>query len=480
MAVRYRKAKKSNPTVLTLVNPGKPRAKKVAAKRKAKPKRAPTRKPVKRKANSPRMTAKKRKAPTKRKAPVKRKTTTTRKKATTVKRKTTTAKRKTTTKQKTTARKRKLPPKPDRKPPMTTPGGLKVAGLRNRKVKGRRAAGWEWINTVNSPRYPETMGYWRGWENPMAVRKRKKRKTIRKRKTARKASVKRRVMSPKRRTVAKKRKPVRRKRYANKKRVVRKRTTRKRPVRRKGRVANPKRRRRVTKKQKVSKRSKYRNPDTVTELLKKGALVAGGFFAGRLMANVISRYAGSMLPAAVQQHISVVGNVAALAAALVLPKYVKALQKHKHALALGAAAALVIDLADKYMPTVMVPWFGPSGGAVASAELGEYIYSPLGEYISEGGPVTEALAEYVDEPLGATSAELDAGVVGGGSLYGSPEDIELLDDIQLLDGAPMQDPVMGAPMEVMDIPFDPALAPRGVDYGLAFSRAGNAGGIFNK
>lgn len=254
--------------------------------------------------------------------------------------------------------------------------------------------------------------------------------------------------APKRRRAAPKRRKTTRRRKTTKRRSIRKRNVRRRSIRKRGR-------------RRSSRRRRYSNPYGFAEVARKAVAGTAGFLAARLIANGLGM--AQFIPMSLRPHAAILGSVGAIAAALYLPQKVKALAPYKNALVIGAGISLVAQLVDRYMPASLVPYLGtpapaPAGalgwagsaweqgvhgwGAQSSAEgFGEYINEPLGEYVSEGGPVMEALAEYIDEPLGMDEdgasvpdySDLDAGVVEGDGLYGEPG-IEELDDVEFLDG----------------------------------------------
>lgn len=356
--------------------------------------------------------------------------------------------------------------------------------------------------------------------NPIANKpKRKRAKRSRAGSTRRKTSVRRRRTA--RRNV-RRRRPARRRmlvlRNVRRRRPAWRRVVRRNPLRR-GRRQRPRRNMSLRRR---SRRHMYRrNPaETLKSMIKPALAGAAGFMLARLLGNLTGTL--SFVPAALRPHAQIVGNVAAIAAAVLVPPRVSALRPYHGPLVMGSLVSLVVNLIDRFMPPSAAPYLGsvaatPLGaggidqnvmnaamsglygyapqasaeGIGADWDMGEYVREPLGEYISEGGPVTEALAEYVDEPLN-DDGSIDAGVVSeGGSLYGDPS-LEMLDDVEFLSGnggaatpfrpvmptltRPVAAPVMGAPQPVVAIPMAQQRGPSG--YGVS-AGAGTVGGVFH-
>lgn len=211
-------------------------------------------------------------------------------------------------------------------------------------------------------------------------------------------------------------------------------------------------------------RRRYANPFAPMNLLKQGMVGAAGFLGARLFGNLIAN--ASFVPAAIRPHAAIAGSLAAMVATYYLPnvKGLTKLKKWRPALLTGMATNLIMQIVDRFMPASLQPYLGaPSATASLAADaqayeaaltgMGEYVRQPLGawgaqgsaeqlgEYISEGGPVTEALAEYVPEDLGVDEdgavipnySSLDAGVDGSG-LCGDPNLEYLDDDLEFLSG----------------------------------------------
>ncbi len=323
-----------------------------------------------------------------------------------------------------------------------------VAGPRKKPIKGRPSAGWYWVDR-HKRGSAKVRGYSRYFENPTGRSKMAKRKVRRKRPVRKTALVKRTTRRVVRRRKTAKRNPRRRATRSLKRRVVRrKRAIKRNPVRkarrvmrRKGRKVarrryslkrNPRRsmrRRGGLKRRSIRRRRAYRNPFDGMELLKKSVAGAGGFLAARLMSNLIVRYGASAMPSLVQ-HAGLLGNVAAVALAYYVPKKVKALAPYRMPMVIGAGVSLVVDLVDRYLipqAPSLAPWIGPatyigtyeaalqSEGAVGEyISMGEYVRSPLGEYVETGDQIGQAM---------------------GGGLFGNPSDeVEMLQGFGMLDG----------------------------------------------
>lgn len=270
---------------------------------------------------------------------------------------------------------------------------------------------------------------------------------------------------------APKRKPLRKRsrkaapKKALKRKSVRKSTRRAAPrkarksTRRKGMKRNPSRRRRFGKKgRKNASRRKYRrNPVKGNVAMKQAAAGFVGFLFGRVVNNVMARHVVPMLPESIAPMAPLLGTGAGLALAYYLPKKVKkigpiSLQKYSTALLVGAGVAfldVLLSTLAPHLPSSVTQYLAPpapvalSGGASGfgsvwpqsfgheavgyasnpmlpgrqyGVQMGEYVRSPMGEYVTGVG-------EYVAD-------NLDAGVISDG-LYGDPGDDDL--DIEVLD-----------------------------------------------
>lgn len=253
-------------------------------------------------------------------------------------------------------------------------------------------------------------------------------------------------------------------------RLVRNRKSTRRPRRARRLVRNrkvsrkPRRSRRVrslarNRRSRRSRKSMRRNPGL--EIAKQAAVGFASFLAGRFIAGQVSQ--ASFIPAAIRPHAAVVGTGAAVALAYALgygklPKALKGplapLQAYKVPMLVGTGIALLDVLFTAYAPAslqaaVALPtalsgwgrgsWFNEATGNqrpmlpgqsygvpgalseyVRTPGMGEYIQTPLGEYIQtdEDGV---AMGDLYD---------LDAGVIDDG-LFGDPGDDAL--DIEVLD-----------------------------------------------
>ncbi len=353
---------------------------------------------------------------------------------------------------------KKIPARPKTKPGDTVYIGQPITpGPRKKKIEGRPDSGWYWVDSHNrrkkgTSKAAPVRGYLRYFENPSKGKTMAKKRKSTKRRVTRKRPVRTRAITKRRTTkrrkparATKRRKAIKRRKTArrNPVRRVRRKLARRRPARRRLMKRNPiKRRRRSLKRKPIRRRRAYRNPYGLGEIAKKGAAVGAGLLLARLSGNLVARYGGQLSPSVVM-HSVLIGDAVAVAAAMFVPKKVKALAPYRMHLTLGAAAALFLDVVDNYvLPQVpsVAPWIGPSlmgaGAATAALEgsmgeyigpMGEYVRSPLGEYVATDSEVTQALA--------------------GGSLFGNPDDeIEVLDDFDTLDGgSPFDVNIVGMP-----------------------------------
>lgn len=455
-----RRKPRRNPTLLTLVNPGK-------AKPKAKPKKAKAK--AKPKAKTTSAATKKQLAAAKKQVTAAKKQATAAKKA--AKKATTTAKQiekaSAAVKRQLAAAKKSYIEVSGRQKKKTRSGTSKTGKPTKWKLPKR---GFHRVSSRG--RGPQSAeGYWRFQPNVGGTMRGRRRRVTRKprrrrastswmsnpyfmkNKRKRKAAPRKARKSTKRvRKVAKRAAPKRKsvKRAAPKRKV--RRSTRKRAApKRKARRKSARKARRKTRRYK-------KNPLKGSVAMKQAAAGFAGFLFGRVVNNIMARHVVPMLPPSVAPMAPLLGTGAGLALAYYLPKKVKkigsiSLVKYQTAMLVGAGVAFLDVLLSTIAPSLpesVTAYLAPPGAAALpggssgfgsvwpqsfsheavgyasnpmlpgrhyGVQMGEYVRSPMGEYIQSG------VGEYVSD-------NLDAGVISDG-LYGDPGDDDL--DIEVLD-----------------------------------------------
>lgn len=246
-------------------------------------------------------------------------------------------------------------------------------------------------------------------------------------------------------------------RKSPRKRPMRKNARRRSPQRRRVLVLNarkPRRRARRNPARKVIRRSRARrnparrirrrrgyrrNPETKATWLKFGLAGFGSYLVGRIVANVIQQNAAS-LPAGFGQFGALLGTSAGAVLSYYASKKIKALQKYQTPIVIGAVIAVADVLLDSIASQLPAGAYlaRPTSAPLALPATGVAGWAGTGSYWGDSGgkPVAltaRALSEYVREPagmgeyiasgMGATSDPhgLDDGVVRGG-LFGEPGD----------------------------------------------------------
>jgi len=264
----------------------------------------------------------------------------------------------------------------------------------------------------------------------------------------------------------------------------------------KGVSPRPNRRRRVTRRRRSYMRNRpvrrrrirrRAKRNVGLEMLKSVGAGFAGFLAGRLTANMLAR--ATFLPAAVQPYVPLVGTVGAVALAYYLPKKVKALRVKPAthtALVLGTGIAAADVLFSSLAPASVRQYVGaPPPVAIPglSGDLSVYEASLRGfgtppAFLDESGdwgmqpmlpgrsyPVGKSMAEYVQEPLGATVHEAMAEYIQepGMGEYVVDEDGAVLSGHDELDAGVVSDGLFGDDVDIMaldgdELPFEGSAA----------------------